>query len=127
LVRKLGPVGRDWSWQFPASRVVVDPQNVRLKRHHLHQWWAQTVVRAAVVPADVGKRAGCQTLRHTFAAPLLEDGYDIRAVQELLGYRDVATTMIDTHVLNRPGLAVRSPIDRLLGGIRDVEGVRGAG
>ncbi|MBA3317726.1 MAG: tyrosine-type recombinase/integrase [Gemmatimonadales bacterium] len=83
------------------------------RRHHLHESVIQRAVRSAGLPAGIPKRVTCHNLRHLFATHLLQDGYDIRAVQELLGHRDVATTMIYTHVLNRGGLGVRSPADRL--------------
>ena len=82
-------------------------------RHHLHESVLQRAVKQAVADAGVAKRVSCHTFRHSFATHLLEDGYDIRTVQELLGHRDVNTTMIYTHVLNRGGRGVRSPIDRL--------------
>lgn len=83
------------------------------RRHHIHESVIQRAVRAGATAADIPKRVTCHSLRHSFATHLLQDGYDIRTVQELLGHRDVATTMIYTHVLNRGGLGVRSPADRL--------------
>jgi integron integrase len=119
LLRKLGAAARDpgWWYLFPAGRAAVDPRDGLVKRHHWDPSVVQKGVREAVQAAELGKRAGCHTLRHSFATHLLEAGSDIRTVQELLGHRDVATTMIYTHVLNRPGVAVRSPLDALGGGL----------
>ncbi|HZI28198.1 MAG TPA: integron integrase [Gemmatimonadaceae bacterium] len=100
-----------WQWVFPATRRYVDPSTGRRRRHHLHETVVQRAFRQAVLASGVTKRASCHTLRHSFATHLLEDGYDIRTVQELLGHSDVSTTMIYTHVLNRGGLGVRSPLD----------------
>jgi integron integrase len=101
-----------WQWVFPAARHYTDPLTREQRRHHLHESVVQRAVKEAVRHAGVTKRASCHTFRHSFATHLLEDGYDIRTVQQLLGHRDVATTMIYTHVLQRGALGVRSPLDR---------------
>jgi site-specific recombinase XerD len=98
---------------FPASQISLDPRSGEQRRHHVHESVLQRAVKAAARTVGLTRGANCHTLRHSFATHLLEDGYDIRTIQELLGHRDVKTTMIYTHVLNRGGKGVYSPMDRL--------------
>ena len=115
LDAKYPNAGREWGWQwvFPATRIYEDPVTGQRRRHHLHETVVQRVFKEALRAAGIAKHASCHTLRHSFATHLLEAGYDIRTVQELLGHRDVSTTMIYTHVLNRGGRGVKSPADML--------------
>lgn len=111
--RKAKHAAREWAWQwvFPATRSYPDPQTGELRRHHRHHSSLQRAIRRAVKRSGIAKRASCHTLRHSFATHLLESGTDIRTIQELLGHSDLSTTMVYTHVLNRGGLGVRSPLD----------------
>ena len=113
LERKYPKAAREWIWQyvFPSGRLSVDPRSGTVRRHHLHENALQRAVKDAAVKVGLTKQMSCHVLRHSFATHLLEGGYDIRTVQELLGHADVSTTMIYTHVLNTPGLAVKSPAD----------------
>ncbi|MFN7953616.1 MAG: integron integrase [bacterium] len=112
---KLPTAGRSWSWQwvFPATRTYIHPETRQRHRHHLHESVLQRAVTLAVARSAIPKRATCHTFRHSFATHLLEDGYDIRTVQELLGHNDVSTAMIDTHVIQHHFANIRSPMDRL--------------
>ncbi len=113
LNRKFPGMSKEWIWQyvFPSSRLSVDPRSGQIRRHHIHENSLQKAIKRAALEVGLSKRVNCHTLRHSFATHLLEAGYDIRTVQDLLGHADVSTTMIYTHVMNRPGMSVKSPVD----------------
>lgn len=113
LSRKFPAAAKQWHWQyvFPAGKLSVDPRTDAVRRHHLHERTVQRNISQAASKANICKRVTTHTLRHSFATHLLEDGYDIRTIQELLGHADVSTTMIYTHVLNKGGRDVHSPLD----------------
>jgi integron integrase len=113
LSRKYPNADREWSWQyaFPSIGISIDPRSGIRQRHHRHESSVQKSLKQALNGSGIDKKVGCHTLRHSFATHLLQAGYDIRTVQELLGHKDVKTTMIYTHVLNRGGRGVQSPLD----------------
>lgn len=115
LARKYPNAAKELGWQyiFPSVQLSADPRSGKIRRHHVHENGLQKHIKKAARDAGIIKRVNCHCLRHSFATHLLEAGYDIRTVQELLGHADVSTTMIYTHVLNKPGVSVLSPLDRL--------------
>ena len=115
LERKYPIANREWSWQyvFFASKRAIDPRSGKTRRHHLDDSVVNKALKQAMRRADIHKKGSCHTLRHSFATHMLEDGHDIRTVQTLLGHKDVKTTMIYTHVLQRGPLGVKSPLERL--------------
>ena len=115
LRRKYPRAAYEWSWKFvfPSHRLSKDPRSGAIRRHHVYENYLIRGVKQAAREAGIAKHVSCHTLRHSFATHLLESGYDIRTVQELLGHADVSTTMIYTHVLNKGGRGVKSPLDRV--------------
>jgi integron integrase len=113
LEKKYPNLNREWGWQFlfPAVSLFCDRTSGTMRRHHILERPLQRAVKTAIKAAGITKNGSCHTFRHSFATHLLQNGYDIRTVQELLGHKDVKTTMIYTHVLNRGGRGVRSPLD----------------
>lgn len=115
LLRKYPNAAKEIGWQyvFPSQRISIDPRSNLARRHHIHENGLQRKIKMAAKSAGITKKVNCHALRHSFATHLLETGYDIRTVQELLGHADVSTTMIYTHVLNKPGVCINSPLDTL--------------
>jgi integron integrase len=115
LARKYPRAPYEWGWKFvfPSHKLSTDPKTGVIRRHHVYENYLIRGVKEAARAAGITKHVSCHTLRHSFATHLLEGGYDIRTVQELLGHSDVSTTMLYTHVLNKGGRGVRSPLDRL--------------